>query len=520
MKIQVLSFILFVSVIIASSHVLAKGKPNVVIIFADDMGYGDVSVNNPYARTTTPAIDHLAGKGIRFTDAHSGGSVCTPSRYSLLTGRYFFRVPKQADHWGYLSPLIELGRETIGSLMQKAGYTTAAVGKWHLGLRWAKKDESKPLILGKSSRYNTNVDFHQPVKNSPNELGFDYSFILPGSLDMPPYVFVENGKVTDPEVILTADAYPTKKDDTSYDWDRKYTDENDIYYDRGVWWRNGEMSKSFKFENCLNTIVDRGIGFIEGQVHKSPQKPFLLYLALTAPHTPWLPDDSFKGTSELGTYGDFINQIDNIVLRVTQKLRELKIDDNTLLIFSSDNGAPWAEDDVQHYVHQSNWSRRGQKGDIWDGGHHIPLIVVWPEKIKKPAVCPQTVGLIDVIATLADLTGQQLSENVAEDSFSFISVLNGDMNSPTRDHVIYLSSAGKLAIKQGPWKYIDCLGSGGFTSPSVLSPVNDQVKGQLYNMKVDSLECNNLILQEKVRATEMSGKLKKLVEAGRSRSAK
>ncbi|MGQ8336239.1 sulfatase family protein [Sunxiuqinia sp. A32] len=520
MKKQFFGFVLSAFAVGSFFSVTAKEKPNVVIIFADDMGYGDVSINNPYARTTTPAIDQLAEKGIRFTDAHAGGAVCTPSRYSLLTGRYFFRVPKKPSHWGYLSPLIEPGRETIGSLMQKAGYTTAAVGKWHLGLEWEKKDESKPLILGKNSKYHTNVDFQQPVKNSPNELGFDYSFILPGSLDMAPYVFVENGKVVDPEVIPTADVYPTKKEDTTYDWDRKYTNENDIYYERGVWWRNGEMSKSFKFEDCLGDIVNHGLDFIDGQVRKSPEKPFLLYMALTAPHTPWLPEKAFQGSSELGTYGDIINQVDNIVDRVSKKLKELGVDENTLIIFSSDNGAPWAEDDMQHYAHQSNWSRRGQKGDIYDGGHHIPLIVSWPEKIKKPALYTKTVDLIDVIATFADLTGQQLPENGAEDSFSFMGVLNGDLNTPTRDHVIYLSSAGKLALKQGEWKYIDCLGSGGFTSPSKLMPVKNGVNGQLYNMDNDSLESNNLILHETERKKEMSGLLQKYVEEGRSRPLK
>jgi arylsulfatase A-like enzyme len=490
-------------------------RPNVVIILADDMGYGDVSSNNPFARTSTPAIDKLAKEGIRFTDAHSGGAVCTPSRYSLLTGRYFFRVPKQPAYWGYLAPLIEPERETIGTLMQNAGYSTACIGKWHLGLNWGRKDESKPQIQNKKVLGYTNTDYSKPVVGGPNELGFDYSYILPASLDMPPYTFVRNGKVVDPNIVLTADIYPHQLDRTTYAWDRKHTNENDIYWDRGVWWRNGEMSKSFKVENCLDDIVDEGISYIEREGKN--KKPFLLYLPLTGPHTPWMPNSKFKGASELGTYGDFIAQIDNVVSKVTDKLEELGIDKNTIVIFSSDNGGAWEEDDIQQYAHQSNWSRRGQKGDIWDGGHHIPLIVKWPARIKQEGSYSETVGLVDVFATLADLTGQHLTNNQAEDSFSFMNVINGDLQSLTRDHIIYLSSAGKLAIKKGPWKYVDCIGSGGFTNPSVLLTVKNGPTGQLYNLADDPLESNNLVLRKRDIVKDLSELLNVLVNRGYSK---
>ncbi len=495
---------------------LSGEKPNVVIILADDMGYGDVSSNNPFARTSTPAIDKLAQEGIRFTDAHSGGAVCTPSRYSILTGRYFFRVPKREAYWGYLAPLIEPERETIGSLMKKSGYTTACIGKWHLGLNWGRKDQSKPQIENKKVPGYTNTDFSSAVTGGPNELGFDYSFILPASLDMPPYTFVRNGKVVDPNIVLTADVYPHALDRTVYAWDRKHTSDNDVYWDRGVWWRNGEMSKSFKVENCFDEIATEGISFIEREGKN--KKPFLLYLALTGPHTPWMPDSLFKGTTALGTYGDFIAQVDNVVNLVTAKLKELGIDQNTMVIFSSDNGAPWALEDIQQYGHQSNWGRRGQKGDAWDGGHHIPLCVKWPDNIKPGATCRETVGLIDIFATLADITGQPLKNDEAEDSFSFRKVLDGDMQTPTRDHLIYLSSAGKLAIKKGPWKYIEGIGSGGFTLPSKLLPVKNGPTGQLYNLTEDSLESNNLFLRKKEVVKELSGLLREISERGYSRN--
>lgn len=501
--------------LISGQVAFSQKQPNVIIILADDMGYGDVGCNNPFARTRTPAIDNLAKEGLRFTDAHSAGALSGPSRYGLMTGRYFFRVQKKSDYWGYLSPYIETNRLTLGSLMKKAGYTTACIGKWHLGLDWKLKDEKRPQIITPEKFGYTNTDFSAPIKHGPSELGFDYSFILPASLDMPPYVFVRNNYVVDSNVILTADVYPNKKSDTFYAWDRKHTGEDDIYWERGVWWRNGEMSKSFKFEECLSKIADEGISFIDRESRK--ERPFFLYLPLTGPHTPWLPNEQYVGSTELGTYGDFIFNIDNIVARIGAKLKELGIDKNTLIIFASDNGGAWQEEDIQQYAHQSNYGRRGQKADAWDGGHHVPLIIRWPDYIKRPNVCQQTIGLIDIISTLADLTKQTLKRNEAEDSFSFKKILDGRMNVPTRDQIIYLSGSGHLAIKKGDWKYIDCLGSGGFTSPASLPIVKNGPKGQLYNLRTDSLENNNLYLHDHNMVIELSSLLNKLVKQGHSR---
>lgn len=495
----------------------ASEKPNVIIILADDFGYGDVSLNNPMARTKTPNIDKLGKSGIRFTDAHAGGAVCTPSRYGLLTGRYFFRVPRKKGSWGYLPPLIEQGRETIGSVMQKAGYTTACIGKWHLGLNWELKDTSKPQIPDVKELKYTNTDFSRNINGGPNSVGFNYSFILPASLDMPPYVFIKNNQVVDPDIILTADVYPKTLNETVYVWDRKYTKESDIYWDRGVWWRNGEMSKSFKVEKCFDEIVNEGVSFITDQTKNNPHKPFMLYLPLTGPHTPWVPNDKFKGKSEMGTYGDFIYQVDNVVYQITETLKSLNIEDNTLLIFSSDNGAHWSEEDVQNYAHQSNWNRRGQKGDIWDGGHHIPLFVKWPSKIKSAATYDHGVSLIDIMATFAEMTGQSIDKKYAEDSFSFYKILNGNYQDPVRNSIIYISSGGELAIKKDQWKFIDCLGSGGFTAPSVLVPVEGGPQGQLYNLDKDPFERTNLYLQETSKVKELSGLLDKLKEQGFSR---
>lgn len=494
-------------------------KPNVVIILADDMGYGDVSSNNPFARTKTPNIDQMAQRSAVFTDAHSGGAVCIPSRYGLLTGRYYFRLPQRHDFLGYLPPLIEPGRETIGTLMQKAGYATAAIGKWHLGLNWQLKDSSKPQIPGQSDKTITNTDFHKDVSGGPSSLGFTYSYILPASLDMPPYVFVRNNRVIDPNVILTADAYKKTLPETEFAWDRKHTTKDDVYWERGIWWRNGEMSKSFSMENSMDTLVEQGLTFMEEQTKRNPEKPFMLYLALTGPHTPWLANKQFKGKSSMGAYGDFVAQIDSYVAQVNAKLKELKINDNTILIFTSDNGTPWAEEDIQISSHQSNYPKRGQKGDIYEGGHHVPLIVQWPKIITEKFVYPQTVSLVDFMATFSELTGQAIGRGYGEDSFSFYKVLKSRSDEATRDQTIYISSRNLLAIKKDDWKYIDGLGSGGFTEPGRLKSVKGGPLGQLYNLKSDPLEKDNLYLRNPSKVKELKDLLEKLKAQGFSKEA-
>ena len=492
------------------SQDLPLSKPNVIIILADDMGFGDVSSCNPEARTRTPNIDLLAKQGIFFTDAHSAGSLCVPSRYGLLTGRYLFRAPQQRAHWGYGAPLIESERETIGTLMQKAGYTTACIGKWHLGLEWPLKDPALLQIPDTKPVGFTNTDFEGVIGEGPNKLGFDYSFIMPASLDMAPYVFVKNDKVIDPEIIMVSDIYPRTRAGTRTALDRRHVSDNDIYWGRGVWWRNGEMSASFRIEDCLDVIVNEGTSFIREHVTNHPEEPFMLYLPLTGPHTPWVPGEKFKGTSKLGTYGDFVSQIDNVVFRIKNTLKTLDIEDNTILIFTSDNGAPWSEHDKLIYAHQSNWSSRGQKADIWNGGHHIPLFIEWPAWINNGVTCTQTVGLIDIIATLSELTGQKIENGYAEDSYSFLHILNGSLEEPVRNHIIYHTTRG-MSIQEGEWKYINFLGSGGFTKPSLLEPVEGGPRGQLYNLHEDPLERNNLYLEEPAIVKKLSGLLDSLV---------
>lgn len=497
-------------------------KPNVVIILADDLGYGDVSVNNPLARTRTPNLDRLARESIRFREAHSGGATCIPSRYALLTGRFFFRSDMYRTSAaslggvGYFPPLIDEGRETIGSMLQKAGYHTACIGKWHLGMDWDLKDPSKPrglLEKGTASRY-TNTDFQRGARNGPNSRGFDHSYIIASSASDPPFGIIENGRMLDPEMVLIPDIYPSRRPNTVLDWDLKYVnDPGDVYWERGTIFKNGEISKSFRIEDGADRVLEEAKRFIRSQADAKASKPFLLYLPLTSPHTPWMPVERFRGKSGFGTYGDWVLQMDDAVGQVRQVLREAGVEENTLLIFSSDNGAHWGEEDVQRTAHQANAPRRGQKADIWDGGHHVPLFVHWPARIDQEGDYPHPVSLNDVFATLAELVGHELSRDSGEDSVSLLSVIQGDLTTPTRESILYEAGGGP-AIARGDWKYISVLGSAGFTYPNLVRPEKNGPKGQLYNIREDPWERINLYFKHPEIVSELSSLLERQLSQG------
>ncbi|MGC9354773.1 MAG: sulfatase family protein, partial [Mariniphaga sp.] len=486
-------------------------KPNIVFIFADDMGYGDVSGLNPLARTQTPAIDKLIGEGITFTEAHASASVCTPSRYGLLTGRYAFRSKDAARGiGGFTAPVIEPERETLATVLKNAGYTTACIGKWHLGVGWQTKDGKEPRLDAKTGY--SNVNFSKKVTGGPNDYGFDYSFIHPASLDIPPYLFLRNHEAADADMILTTDHYPARRENTEYAWDKKHTDEQAVYWEKGVWWRQGEMSRSFRVEDCLSEIVKEGVAFIEKQATENQTKPFFLYLPLTGPHTPWMPSEQFKGKSFVGVYGDFIFDIDDAVKQIKEALICNEIAENTMLFFSSDNGAYWPQEEIELFAHDSNQGRKGQKGDVWDGGHRVPLIISWPAKIKQPLKYENLISLTDFFATFCDLTGQKPEANQAEDSFSFWHVLNGDSEKVIRESMVHHSSGGYFGIRLGDWKYIDGLGSGGFSHPAKLAPEKNGPTGQLYNLKNDACESDNLFFQYPGKAAELAALMREIIE--------
>ncbi len=298
---------------------------------------------------------------------------------------------------------------------------------------------------------------------------------------------------------------------TPYSWDKKHTDENAVYWEKGVWWRQGEMSKSFRIEDCHSEIVREGIEFIETHTTENPDDPFFLYLPLTGPHTPWVPTEKFKGRSPIGLYGDFVMDIDDAVYQISNVLNRLDITENTIVVFASDNGGYWPQEEIELHNHDSNWGRRGQKGDVWEGGHRIPLIVSWPAAIQKPFVYEHLVSLTDFFATFAEMTGYETGEEGGEDSFSLWPVLQGKAGEPVRTSMIHHSSGAMYGIRNGEWKYIDGLGSGGFTHPSRAEPQPGGPQGQLYHISADSLESENLYMDH----PEMVSTLKESLERGK-----
>ena len=447
----------------------ANNFPNIIYILADDMGYGDISYLNPKSQVQTPNLDRLGASGMVFTDAHSGSSVSTPTRYGILTGRYAFRSSlKNGVLWGYSSPLIEEGRTTVGNVLQKAGYKTAAIGKWYLGMDWQKIDNSKPLTEGRVSRLTNeeNVDFTATQPVSVNKLGFDYTYLLPASLDMPPYVYVENGKVENNQM----------------------TTLSGMDKERGVFFRTGKASTDFKIEESLDHFIDKAIQFISNDACQDSNQPFFLYLPLTAPHTPWLPAKKYVGKSGAGKYGDFVVHLDDAVGRLIETLRQMDMLNNTLIIFTSDNGADWKPADMKLYPdHKANGPYRGQKSDIWEGGHRIPFIVSWPSEVESGKVCDLPLCLTDLFATCAELTDYVPAEEEGMDSQSFLSMIKGKQKR-TKRHIVHHSIDGMFAIRKGQWKLIEGRGSGGWSSKG---DPND-LPGQLYDMKEDPYETNNL----------------------------
>jgi arylsulfatase A-like enzyme len=454
-------------------------KPNVVIILADDMGWGDPGCYNPQSKTPTPNIDRLAAQGVRLTDAHSPSGVCTPTRYGLLTGRYAWRTSlKSGVLQGYDPLLVEPGRTTIASLLKQNGYNTGAVGKWHLGF-----GKEKP------------VDYAKPLVPGPNAVGFDYFFGIPSSLDFTPYVYVENERATELPSATVADSKHQREGGKGF-------------------WRGGEAAPSFKHEETLQTLTAKAIAFLQKQ---SKDKPFFLYFPLTAPHTPWLPTAEFRGRSGAGDYGDFVAQTDAAVGRVLKTLDDAQLGANTLVIFTSDNGAHWLPVEIEKYGHRANGPWRGQKADIWEGGHRVPFIARWPGRIKANSVSDELICLTDLMATIAAVAGAALREDAAEDSYNILpALLDEKRKRPIREAIVHHSTDGTFAIRQGEWKLALGLGSHGFSDPRTINPKIGAAAGQLYNLKDDPGEQNNLWLRKPEIVARLTALLEKYQREGRS----
>ena len=459
--------------------------PNIIYILADDLGYGDVSAMNPESAWETTYIDQIAKEGIRFTDAHTGSAVCSPTRYGVLTGRYSWRTSlKQGVLWSWDPPLIQQEETTVGKLLQEKGYTTACVGKWHLGLGW-QYHAADP----------DSVDFSKTVIGGPTSLGFDYFFGITASLDIPPYVYIENDRPTMVPV--------------------KYT-RNDSEYS---WWRKGLTGDDFEHEQVLPVLTSKAVAFIDRHMEAKPSEPFFLYFPLPAPHTPILPTDEFKGKSSTNAYGDFMLQVDYTVGQILKSLEDHEISENTLIIFTSDNGcSPEANyTELARYGHNPSFHFRGHKADIFEGGHRVPFLARWPGKIKAGTENHQVVCLTDLLATVAEITGTEPGPSEGVDSYSLLPALLGESEQAVREATVHHSVNGSFAIRKGPWKLILCPGSGGWSDPKPDAPeIGSLPPFQLYNLEKDIGETENLVDQYPEIADELSALLRQYIKEGRS----
>ena len=475
--------------------------PNIVLILADDMGYGDVGCYNPESKIPTPHIDMLASEGILFTDAHSPSALCTPTRYGLLTGRYCWRTRlKQGVILGYdEAPLIENGRSTIASMLKSKGYHTACIGKWHLGMKWQTKEgyviqddqnnwNNDPVIFRANEQ---NIDFTKPIEGGPVDLGFDYFFGTLGcSTSDPPYCFIENN------MTVGIPSIPSPEE-----------------YSKLPGFVPGLMVHGWSLEEVDPIFTGKAIQFIEDHQNRSKDKPFFLYLALSSPHNPFLPPDFAKGKSLEGPRGDLVTVVDWSTGRILETLKKYELEDNTLVILTSDNGAMRGANG-----HKSSANFRGYKGDIWEGGHRIPFIVRWPDKIEPGSTSNEIISLTDMFATFAKLVSYKTSDNEGEDSYDILPAFLGKRQNSSDDRVrVFHSGSGVFALRIGQWKLVEGTKRSGSGKLS-LTEYSLGMTGQLYNMLDDPGERNDLWYKEPEKVTELGKLLEKCKSMTKSNS--
>ena len=471
-----LLFAFVTSVLLAQSGSLsaaagAESKPNIVYILCDDLGYGDVHcLNLQRGKIATPQIDRMATQGMVFTDAHSSSAVCTPTRYGVLTGRYNWRTHLQKGVLGGFSePLIAANRLTVPALLKQQGYTTACIGKWHLGMGIPEKQPSPVITDGPTTR------------------GFDSYFGISASLDMPPFAFIENDHLTEP--LIT-----TKK-----------------------WMRSGPAAVGFEAVDVLPTLTRKAVEFVTTQAKTG--KPFFLYLPLNSPHTPLVPTKEWQGKSGLGDYGDFVMETDWAVGEVLAAVDKSGVGGNTIVIVTSDNGcAPYiGVHELEQKGHFASGDRRGYKSDIFDGGHRIPFIVRWPDRLKAGGRSAQTICLTDLMATCGDILGTKLPDNAGEDSVSILPALLGADKAPLHEALVHHSINGSFAIRQGKWKLELCPDSGGWSEPKPGSAAaKDLPKVQLYDLVADIAETKNVQAEHPEVVKQLTALLEKIIANGRS----
>lgn len=487
-------------------------NPNIIIIYADDLGFGDLSCYNPKCGYKTPRLDAMAAEGIRFTDAHSPSTICSPSRYGLFSGNQIYRsTGRGGGAWegpggpSYLKP----GTLTVAQMLKEVGYRTGVFGKWHVGLTWLDKDGKR---LGGGFKNSLLIDYEKstPLVDGPNTRGFDESFITPNCPNTDPlYVYIENGMV---DVPASERHVPKNLPNPGGKW----------RWDNDAGW----MSPGYDFMNADLLFLEKTKTFITEHKKQTPDKPFFAVLSTQIAHAPVLPAEEFNGATEAGPRGDFVYELDVIVGRVLDLVKDLGIDDNTLVLFNSDNGAEtlhfnWMQQDHQHDA-SGGW--RGVKRDGWEGGHRVPFIARWPSRIPAGQVSSQMTNTTDIFATLASVVGYELPDEAAVDSFDMLPAMlcTQDEAQSIRPHLLTQSFRGEFQIRLGDWKYLDHMGSGGngydkgVMKPYALPETAPKATGQLFNLKTDPGETKNLFFTEEAKRKQIQQLLEKLKKSGRS----
>lgn len=484
----------------------AEQKPNFVIVLVDDMGYGDPQCFNPQSKIATPNINRLASEGMKFTNAHAGASICVPSRYSLLTGRMPYRnwtheaarrtsriqlSALETKHFPQPQLQHEPGRLNLATLMKKQGYATACVGKWHQGMSTIAQPDGT-------------------LKMTPVDFGFDYYF----GFDAPeqsPYAFIEN------KHFIAAPSEPIE----DHPGEGVTNPET-----QGAHWRKGLAAPGWKFEDYLPTIAGKADEWLTNQSVNASKEPFFLYYAIPAPHAPWATANEFKGKSDAGQYGDYVMNVDAMIGRVMATLDKLKLKENTLVIFSSDNGPVWYTQDIEKFGHRAAGPWNGMKGALTDAGHRMPFIARWPGKIQAGSSCGELICFTDIMATVASQLGEKLPSDAGEDSLDISPLLRGETPpKPIRNGMLHVNYGSyTLAVREGDWKLILPSGvyavqDGTVTPDHIIETkgrgINDNF--QLYNLRNDPGETTNIFTQETDKAKDLFATLKADIARGRSR---
>ena len=468
--------------------------PNVVILYADDMGFGDLGANNPESKIPTPNLDRLCTEGTRFLDAHSSSGVCTPSRYALLHGRYHWRKFHGIVN-SFDEPVLDSDRVTLASLLAQKGYDTGCIGKWHLGWNW--KDVRKPGVSEpkKGEGYAPDAfDWSKPVTGGPLSHGFK-SYFGDDVPNFPPYAWFENDRVATPPTV------PVKPPDNPLE---------------GHWEaRPGPSVQNWDFYAVMPKLTQRAEQWIRS---RDAARPFFLYFPFTSPHAPIVPAPEFRGKSKAGAFGDFVVQTDDTVGRVLNALKEKGLEQDTIVIFSADNGAEaYAYDRIRSFEHFSSGPFRGVKRDLWEGGHHVPMVVRWPGRVPAGRAAEGLMSQIDVYATVAAVVGAEVPNRSAEDSVNQLSFWKGEKPS-ARMSLVHNTNPKNYAVRLGDWLLVDAPTGGVSKVPGWFDEqfgyAKNTAKGELYNMAADRAQKQNLYDSMPEKVAELKAELARIQSAG------